>query len=212
MPLVATISSSPDSPVTSTQQGQAKDILRSLTHQSPTKMAIGSGNHVFYYMVRDTLCFLTMAESSYPKRTAFLYLEEIADIILNELLKEFGNEWRTQVDTTARPFRFIHYDPVIQRKQREFREPKSQQNNSKLNDDLSEIQNIMKKNIDEILNRGEKLDYVSNISQELQQKSKDFKWGAKKLTWQARLQQYGPVVVGSCFILFVLYFKFFYGK
>ena len=121
-------------------------------------------------------------------------------------------QWRTQVDTTARPFRFIHYDPVIQRKQREFREPKSQQNNSKLNDDLSEIQNIMKKNIDEILNRGEKLDYVSNISQELQQKSKDFKWGAKKLTWQARSQQYGPVVVGSCFILFVLYFKFFYGK
>jgi len=95
MPLVATISSSPDSPVTSTQQGQAKDILRSLTHQSPTKMAIGSGNHVFYYMVRDTLCFLTMAESSYPKRTAFLYLEEIADIILNELLKEFGNEVRS---------------------------------------------------------------------------------------------------------------------
>jgi vesicle transport protein SEC22 len=70
----------------------------------------------------------------------------------------------------------------------------------------------MKKNIDEILNRGEKLDHVSNISQELQQKSKDFKWGAKKLTWQARMQQYGPVVVGVAFVLFVLYFKFFYGR
>jgi vesicle transport protein SEC22 len=125
---------------------------------------------------------------------------------------KFTRQWRTQVDTTARPFRFIHYDPVIQRKQREFREPKSQQNNSKLNEDLSEIQNIMKKNIDEILNRGEKLDHVTNISQELQQKSKDFKWGAKKLTWQARIQQYGPMVVGVAFVLFVLYFKFFYGR
>ena len=101
---------------------------------------------------------------------------------------------------------------MIQRKQRDFREPKSQQSNSKLNDDLSEIQNIMKKNIDEILNRGEKLDHVTNISQELQQKSKDFKWGAKKLTWQARMQQYGPVVAGVAFVLFVLYFKFFYGR
>lgn len=58
-------------------------------------MAVGSGNHVFYYMVRDTLCFLTMTESSYPKRTAFLYLDEIADIILGELVNEFGKEVRS---------------------------------------------------------------------------------------------------------------------
>jgi vesicle transport protein SEC22 len=67
----------------------------------------------------------------------------------------------------------------------------------------------MRKNIDEILNRGEKLENVSNISNELQQKSKDFKWGAKKLTWQARLQQYGPVVAGTSLVMLVLYLKFF---
>lgn len=125
MPLVATVTASPGVSVTSKQQSEAKDILRSLTHQwvkimlflvyymlrlllcspdnltcmyayrSPTKMAVGSGNHVFYYMVRDTLCFLTMTESSYPKRTAFLYLDEIADIILGELVNEFGKEVRS---------------------------------------------------------------------------------------------------------------------
>jgi vesicle transport protein SEC22 len=67
----------------------------------------------------------------------------------------------------------------------------------------------MRKNIDEILNRGERLDHVSNISSELQQKSKDFKWGAKKLTWQARLQQYGPIAAGSSVVVLVLYLKFF---
>ena len=74
---------------------------------------------------------------------------------------------------------------------------------------MSEIQTIMRMNIDEILNRGEKLDHVSTISNELQQKSKDFKWGAKKLTWQARLQQYGPIVAGSSIVVLVLYLKFF---
>lgn len=112
------------------------------------------------------------------------------------------------MDRSARPYQFINYDPLIQRKQREFRDPKQQ--NSKLQEDLSDIQTIMRKNIDEILNRGEKLDHVSSISQELQQKSKDFKWGAKKLTWQARLQQYGPMVAGSSFVIMVLYFKFFW--
>lgn len=67
----------------------------------------------------------------------------------------------------------------------------------------------MKRNIDEILNRGEKLEHVSNISNELRNKSKDFKWGAKKLTWQARLQQYGPMVVIILIVLIVLYVKIF---
>eukprot|EP00542_Grammatophora_oceanica_P016359 CAMPEP_0194050840 /NCGR_PEP_ID=MMETSP0009_2-20130614/37351_1 /TAXON_ID=210454 /ORGANISM="Grammatophora oceanica, Strain CCMP 410" /LENGTH=206 /DNA_ID=CAMNT_0038697671 /DNA_START=136 /DNA_END=756 /DNA_ORIENTATION=+ len=206
------MTANPGVPVTAKQQQEAKDILRSVTSQSPTKLSVVSGNNVFYYMTRDQLCFLTMTESSYPKRTAFLYLDEIADLILGELVKEFGNTWRSQVDQAARPFRFIHYDPLIQRKQRDYRDVRAaaNNNNSKLNDDLSEIQSIMKKNIDEILNRGEKLDHVSSVSQELQQKSKDFKWGAKKLTWQARLQQYGPVVAGSSFVALVLYFKFFW--
>ena len=54
-------------------------------------MSISAGNHVFYYMVRDTLCFLSMTEPQYPKRRAFMYLDEVADIILGELMKEFGN-------------------------------------------------------------------------------------------------------------------------
>ena len=53
-------------------------------------MAIASDKMVFYYMARDNLCFLTLCEDAYPKRLAFLYLDEIADIILNELQREYG--------------------------------------------------------------------------------------------------------------------------
>ena len=98
-------------------------------------------------------------------------------------------------------------DPVIQRKQREFKDSNAPQQKSQLNEDLSEIHNIMKKNIDEILNRGEKLEHVSSISNELRAKSKDFKWGAKKLTWQARMQQYGPLALIAIIVMAVLYYK-----
>jgi vesicle transport protein SEC22 len=171
-------------------------------------MSIQSDNMVFYYMSRENLCFLCLCEESYSKRLAFLYLEEVADALLQELVREYGNAWRTTVDQAARPFQFIHYDPVIQRKQREFRDQRQQ--SSKLNEDLTEIQSIMKKNIDEILNRGEKLDHVSNISQELRSKSKDFKWGAQKLTWQARMAQYGPMALGASMVIIVLYVKVFH--
>jgi vesicle transport protein SEC22 len=119
-------------------------------------------------------------------------------------------QWRVHVDQAARPFQFIHYDPVIQRKQREYRDGNNSSHSSKLNEDLNEIQNIMKKNIDEILNRGEKLDHVSTVSNELKKKSGDFKWGAQKVTWQARMQQYGPMIIGPIIVLIVLYVKIFH--
>lgn len=56
------------------------------------KMSINAGDKVFYYMTRDSLCFLSMAEARYPKRLAFLYLDEIGDLILGELVREFGND------------------------------------------------------------------------------------------------------------------------
>ena len=112
------------------------------------------------------------------------------------------------MDKTARPFRFIHYDPIIQRKQKEFQDERQQR--SRLNDDLSEIQNIMKKNINDILDRGEKLDNVQNISQDLLKQSSGFKWGARKLTFQARMQQILPMVIGGAILMFVFYVKFFW--
>jgi Regulated-SNARE-like domain len=62
---------------------------------SNTKMAIASDKMVFYYMARDNLCFLTLCEEAYPKRLAFLYLDEIADLVLQELLHEYGTNVRT---------------------------------------------------------------------------------------------------------------------
>lgn len=68
----------------------------------------------------------------------------------------------------------------------------------------------MKKNITDILDRGEKLNEVQNISQELMSKSSTFKWGTRKLTLQARIQQYLPIVVIGLILLFIVYVKFFW--
>ena len=58
---------------------------------SANKMSIVSGDKVFYYMTRESLCFLTMTEAKYPKRMGFLYLDEVCDIVLQELVRDHGN-------------------------------------------------------------------------------------------------------------------------
>ncbi|KAL7508335.1 hypothetical protein ACHAXN_005414 [Cyclotella atomus] len=212
LPLVANTSPDAGAAVNQDHKIQAKDILRGLggTRQA-ARMSIDTNNNlIFHYLLRDTLCYLTLTEQSYPKRLAFLYLEEIADAFLESLANDHGDRWREAVDTTARPYAFIKFEQVIQRKRKDFIDPTSRQNTTKLNEDLADIQSIMRTNINEVLNRGEKLENVSNISNNLVAESKKFKWGAKKLSWQAMVNQYAPIVVMVVFVLFVLYMKFFW--
>jgi len=214
LPLVANTAPDFSQGVTQEHKNQAKDILRGLggTASSSAKMSIDTTNNlVFHYLVRDSLCYLALTERTYPKRLAFLYLEEIADAFLESLANDHGDPgWRDAISTTARPYAFIKFDLVIQRRRRDFVDPTSRQNTTKLNEDLADIQSIMRKNIDEVLNRGEKLEHVSNISNNLVAESKKFKWGAKKLSWQAMLNQYGPIAAAGVFVVFVLYMKFFW--
>jgi Regulated-SNARE-like domain len=92
--------------VSSTFSHARKSCIHSLCVCSTNKMAIASDRMIFYYMARDNLCFLTLCEEAYPKRLAFLYLDEIADLILQELLQEYGSNVRKFLEcgfeTTAR--------------------------------------------------------------------------------------------------------------
>ena len=61
-----------------------------------------SNNLLFHYLVRDSLCYLTLTEKSYPKRLAFLYLEEIADAFIESMVNDYGDPgWRDAIATTA---------------------------------------------------------------------------------------------------------------
>jgi len=212
MPLVASFAPTQDN--FDEQKRQAKDIFRGLSGRSVAKMSIETtSSTIFHYLIKDSICYLTLTEGSYPKRLAFLYLEEIADAFIEHILSTNNNgsenSWRQVIETTPRPYAFIQCEPILQKKQRDFVDPTSSQNSDKLNRDLSDIHSIMRQNISQVLDRGEKLDHVSQISSELMSESKKFKWGAKKLTWQAMVAQYAPVVAIVGFVVFVLGLKFY---
>ncbi len=163
------------------------------------------GNKIFHYLIQSNTCYLTLSVQSYPKRLAFLYLEEVADAFCEYLSNIHGHNYTQVIETAARPYAFIQADPIIQKKQREFTDPKSSTNSSKLNQDLSDIHSIMRQNISQVLDRGEKLENVSNISNNLMSESKKFKWGAKKLSWWAKVNYYAPSIALGVFLIVVLY-------
>lgn len=53
-------------------------------------------------MIEQGICYLTLAEKGYPKRLAFLYLEEIHQEFVGELRQDHGEDWRNKASKRLR--------------------------------------------------------------------------------------------------------------
>lgn len=105
--------------------------------------------------------------------------EIISSLTSRSHLFLFSCRWLRTVETVGRQYAFIKFgsipliffvihsssssfihlvDRIIQKKRRDYLDPNSTSNMKKLNDDLQSIHNIMRKTIDDVLDRGNKLD------------------------------------------------------
>lgn len=133
------------------------------------------------YLIDENLCFLTLTEKNLQKRVIFAFLEDIKTSFINYVQSEIGSEydlldlvtdrWKTELATTARPYAYARFgwdrafewlpDKEIQMKRRLYDQSTSSLDGyNQINENLIDIQNIMRKNIDEVVHRVEKLDRV----------------------------------------------------
>lgn len=73
-------------------KNQAKQIMKKLSPRSAAKMSIESNPYVFHYMISDGICYLALTDKGYPKRLAFLFLEEVCHDFVEDLQEEHGDE------------------------------------------------------------------------------------------------------------------------
>lgn len=185
---------------------QAKTLFKKLSQgqQQASRMSIETGPFYFHYIIEGGVCYLTLSDRSYPKKLAYQYLEE--------LQREFEKINRTAIDTAARPYAFIKFDTFIQKTRKLYLDTHTQRNLSKLNDDLIEVQQIMTRNIQEVLGAGEKLDHLSQASSRLSSESSVYAKKAKELSQQALLRKWAPFGIVIVIVLLMWYFRgLFYG-
>lgn len=162
------------------------------------------------YIIQSDICYLCLTSKSYPKQLAFQYLEQ--------LHTEFFASHGHRVSMFSRPYQAIAFgkialnfllkDPTLNRIRKEFIDPRSPDNLAKLNDNLTDIHDIMRKNIREVLHRGEKLDTMQTQASHLATASKKFKKDAEWANFMALVNAYIPFVAIAVIVLFVLYWRF----
>mmetsp|Transcript_8060 Transcript_8060/g.9251 ORF Transcript_8060/g.9251 Transcript_8060/m.9251 type:complete len:224 (-) Transcript_8060:87-758(-) len=207
--LVASMDSASTSRNLEQHKQDGKQLIRQLNTTSPHQCTIESGEYWFHYIIEGLVVYLALTAKSYPKRLAYLYLTDLKSKFQRHVQLEHGDRWESFLNTIDRPYAFIKFDKEIQRLRREYGDPNSRQSMSKLNSDLQEVQSIMKKNIQDVLGRGERLAQAAETSSNLVHESKRFSKGARRLNLMHFYKTYGPIAALVLVVLGLLYFRFF---
>ena len=172
-------------------QKQAKKIIKALSDRSPKKCSIESEQYYFHYIIEFGACFLTLCDKSFDKKLAFSFLQNLSE--------EFFNEYGDKINSkNLRPYPFIEFDSYIQKTKKKFQDRRSSKVNL-LNTELNDIQRIMLENVQDILNRGEKLSDVDLKVQDLRNQSKVFEKNASELNSNSM----AAIITGSSIVLLI---------
>ena len=172
-------------------QKQAKKIIKALSDRSPKKCSIESEQYYFHYIIEFGACFLILCDKSFDKKLAFSFLQNLSE--------EFFNEYGDKINSkNLRPYPFIEFDSYIQKTKKKFQDRRSSKVNL-LNTELNDIQRIMLENVQDILNRGEKLSDVDLKVQDLRNQSKVFEKNASELNSNSM----AAIITGSSILLLI---------
>lgn len=185
-------------------KSQVKLILRRLNRNAEPQASIeAAAGLMIHYVIEDEVVYFCVCDRAYPRKLAFTYLADIA--------AEFATTYPAAQRTSPslRPYAFMEFDTFIGRAKQTYSDARASQNLDKLNDELRDVTQVMTKNIEDLLYRGDSLERMGELSSRLRDDSKKYRRAAVRINWDLLLKQYGPFAGLFFFILFFLWWRFF---
>lgn len=155
------------------------------------------------YLIVNDIVYICISERSYPRKLAFTYLSDLST--------EFSSNYSYQQLTSPklRPYAFMEFDTFIQRTKATYADTRATQNLDKLNSELRDVTNVMTKNIEDLLYRGDSLERMGEMSSRLRDDSKKYKRAAVRINWELMVKQYGPIGALGFLIIVFIWWRFF---
>jgi len=199
---------------------QAYNLLRKLSQHSDIGSAgtvcsnglyaqgvVDSKQKAFCYTIGEGISILVLIDRSFPHSLVFSFATDLREWFKEEVMREFGyNDIRSALDSVSLPFKFMRLDRSINSKKQKY--SNDSQNSKQMNKvqmGLADVSNIMRRNIDDIILRGENLEEMNMKAEDLKLHSKRFADTAKAMSFSAALQKYAPVVLGVGLLILLLF-------
>ncbi|THX89216.1 snare-like protein, partial [Aureobasidium pullulans] len=198
--LSASIENSPNDDTITNLKNQQRALVRKMNNTSEPRAAIESGDYKLHYYRHEDLIFFAITERSFPKELAAMYLDDVSAEFLST---HRDVDYRSG---TLRPYAFNDFDTFMQRTKKSYENPRASNNLDKVQAQLKETTQIMSKNLEDLLYRGDSLDRMGQMSSDLRESSKKYKRAAVRINWELLLKQYGPfAALGTIILIFIIW-------
>lgn len=153
------------------------------------------------YLLEDQLAFIAITERAYPKKLAQAYLDDIRT--------EFQTTHKREeyLDPGLRPYSYSAFDRYVDRARKTYQDSRATDNLGRLNDELKDVTQVMTKNIEDLLYRGDSLEKMGDMSSRLKEDSAKYRRKAVRINWELMLQNWGVWVALALFIVFMIYVR-----
>ncbi|ORY24295.1 Longin-like domain-containing protein [Naematelia encephala] len=211
LPLAASVDDETTEKALTEYKQQSKLVFRRLNANSEPACSIESGQYTLHYLIVDKVIYMCICDATYPRKLAFSYLDELS--------KEFQRSYEGKIETVTRPYAFMGFDTFISKTTRLYRDsrtltqgggpsaPASQMD--QLNQNLKDVTQIMTKNMEDLLWRGDSLDRMSHLSTSLRSESAKYRKAARNINLQALLRKWAPIGGIAFFFILFMWWRFF---
>jgi vesicle transport protein SEC22 len=179
-------------------RSQTKALLLKLSSQSENNSIVEFDKYLAHIKITDEVAFICFCEKSSSKNVAFAFLNELSETFFKMFTEG-------QIMSANRPYALIKFEATIHRVMREYQNARSVEGLSRIKQDLSEVQSIMTENINEVLERGNKLDYLNLLSGNLAVDSKRYLDVSRDLNLQAFYKNAKVILIAFIFICIIIY-------
>ena len=165
----------------------------------------------FHFSINSApgLIFIALADRVFSKQQAFTFL--------NDLRSAFLTENEHLVEGASRPFAFLAFESKLEAMKKQVNEGESPSNEPSdnqiglLKGELLDVSRIMTRNINELVQRGEKISKLGDLTAHLASESKKYAKDARMVNLRALYRKYGPFVILGAILLGVwLFYKLVY--
>ncbi|GMM28732.1 SNAP receptor [Martiniozyma asiatica (nom. inval.)] len=188
------------SPHLAAAKGQVKQLVKQQRF-SPPLGAISDTQWTIHYLFEAELLFVAITSSNVEEQLAQAYLSDVS--------KEFVHIHGAALhDVTPTPYQFMSFESFLSKTAPLFNDARGISKMNGLQTQLNEVKGIMNQNISDLLNRGEDLNGLRELSGSLKLQTQKYKKLAVKINWDLMVRKYaGYALVGL--VLAWLFWSFF---
>ena len=174
-------------------------VLTKISSQEDHKMSLAYDTQVFHYIVSSGVTYLVMADASLRRRMPFTFL--------NDIKSQFEQSYGDRAQTANAFAMNEEFAPVLQRRIHHYNNDPNGDLLTKTQNQVKDLKNGAMKNIEKVLERGEKIDLLVDKTDRMRNTANKFARTSRSLKnamWWKNVQSWAMIIGCAALVIYLL--------